>query len=198
MNVTVRENQILNCNYFKAASERIFFVDDPLIMDRVRYSENSPILNSHQTDDRLNFYFNTQGRHIDNLNHILSKTLSMDVTDITERIILGDKLRLKKEVLDKVLPGVFDVSLKGEFYIDENGNRLRIPNLAAGSKMFAIIKILLEHGLLDESTILILDEPEIHLHPEWQIQFAEIIVLLVKELHVKVLLTTHSSDFMLV
>ena len=57
--------------------------------------------------------------------------------------------------------------------------------------------ILLERGLLDENTILILDEPEIHLHPEWQNQFAELIVLLVKELKVKVLMTTHSSNFML-
>ena len=63
--------------------------------------------------------------------------------------------------------------------------------------MFSIIKILLDRGLLDENAMLILDEPETHLHPAWQNQFAEMIVLLVKELRVKVLLTTHSSHFML-
>lgn len=45
--------------------------------------------------------------------------------------------------------------------------------------------------------MLILDEPEAHLHPKWQNAFAEIIVLLVKELNVNVLLTTHSPNFML-
>ena len=48
-----------------------------------------------------------------------------------------------------------------------------------------------------DTTMLILDEPEAHLHPKWQNAFAEIIVLLVKELNVNVLLTTHSSNFML-
>ena len=42
-----------------------------------------------------------------------------------------------------------------------------------------------------------MDEPEAHLHPKWQNAFAEIIVLLVKELNVNVLLTTHSPNFML-
>ena len=60
-----------------------------------------------------------------------------------------------------------------------------------------MIKILLEKGELDSTTMLILDEPEAHLHPMWQNSFAEIIVLLVKELGVNILLTTHSPNFVL-
>ena len=45
--------------------------------------------------------------------------------------------------------------------------------------------------------MLILDEPEAHLHPAWQNLFAEVIVLLVRELGVNILLTTHSSNFVL-
>ena len=63
--------------------------------------------------------------------------------------------------------------------------------------MFSIIKMLLNMGEIDNTTMLILDEPEAHLHPKWQNAFAEIIVLLVKELNVNVLLTTHSPNFML-
>jgi predicted ATPase len=63
--------------------------------------------------------------------------------------------------------------------------------------MFSIIKLLLEKGNLNDDTMLILDEPEAHLHPEWQNSFAEMIVLLVKELGVNILLTTHSSNFVL-
>jgi predicted ATPase len=44
---------------------------------------------------------------------------------------------------------------------------------------------------------LILDEPECHLHPDWQNKFAEIVVLLVKEIGCHVLLTTHSQNFLL-
>lgn len=63
--------------------------------------------------------------------------------------------------------------------------------------MFAIIKMLLDTGRIKKQTLLVLDEPESHLHPQWQNVFAEIIVLLVKELGVKILLTTHSPNFML-
>ena len=63
--------------------------------------------------------------------------------------------------------------------------------------MFSIIKMLLNKGEIDNTTMLILDEPEAHLHPKWQNAFAEIIVLLVKEVNVNVLLTTHSPNFML-
>ncbi len=49
---------------------------------------------------------------------------------------------------------------------------------------------------IDENGIVILDEPEIHLHPEWQLKFAEIIVLLQIEFGVHVLLNTHSPYFL--
>ena len=43
---------------------------------------------------------------------------------------------------------------------------------------------------------MILDEPEIHLHPEWQLVYAELIVLLEKYLHLTILITTHSPYFL--
>ena len=65
-----------------------------------------------------------------------------------------------------------------------------------GLKTFAIIKMLLQNGTLEENGTIILDEPEIHLHPEWQIKFAELIVLLQKEFGMHILLTTHSPYFL--
>lgn len=89
-----------------------------------------------------------------------------------------------------------------EIVLGENGyicseSKLDIKNLAAGSKMFAIIKKLIENAFIQEETLLILDEPESHLHPEWQNKFAEIIVLLIKYMKPHVLLTTHSPNFLM-
>lgn len=69
--------------------------------------------------------------------------------------------------------------------------------MATGSKCFATIKQLIDNRQISKDSLLILDEPESHLHPEWQNIFAEIIVLLVKEWGIKVLLTTHSPNFVL-
>jgi len=56
--------------------------------------------------------------------------------------------------------------------------------------------MLSQNNLLEENGTIILDEPEIHLHPEWQIKFAELIVLLQKEFGMHILLTTHSPYFL--
>lgn len=53
------------------------------------------------------------------------------------------------------------------------------------------------NGYLNEETILVLDEPESHLHPEWINRFAEILMLLIKEAGIHILLTTHSPNLLL-
>lgn len=59
---------------------------------------------------------------------------------------------------------------------------IRNDHISVRIKSFILLKVLLDKGILKEKDILILNEPEIHLHPEWQIKYAEIIVLLQKSL----------------
>lgn len=66
---------------------------------------------------------------------------------------------------------------------------------SAGIKQFGIIQILLENQTLCENCFLIIDEPESNLHPDWQIRFAEILVLLVKELNITLYLNSYSPIF---
>ena len=58
------------------------------------------------------------------------------------------------------------------------------------------LKELLLNGDLEENGIMVIDEPEVHLHPEWQIKVAEVIVLLQKAYRLNIILTTHSMDFL--
>ena len=68
--------------------------------------------------------------------------------------------------------------------------------MSTGLKSFVILRTLLEKGRIDENGVVILDEPEIHLHPEWQLKFAEIIVLIQREFKTNILLNTHSPYFL--
>jgi len=68
---------------------------------------------------------------------------------------------------------------------------LEMENIAMGMKQFAIIYALIKNGYLTEEKILVIDEPEVHLHPKWQIEYAKLIVELVKK-GIKVLITSHS------
>ena len=82
-------------------------------------------------------------------------------------------------------------------YISANHEEpISVMNLSAGLKGFVLIKTLLERGILKEKDVLILDEPEIHMHTEWQLIYAEIIVLIQKYFDMTILVTTHSSHFL--
>ena len=73
-------------------------------------------------------------------------------------------------------------NLNESFEMEETSN---------GIKMFGFFQILISNGSLKNGTVLILDEPEVHLHPKWQLEMAKIIVELVKN-GVKILVNSHS------
>lgn len=66
---------------------------------------------------------------------------------------------------------------------------------SAGIKQIGVIQILLENGTLKENSFLFIDEPESNLHPDWQIKFAEILVLLAKEMDITLYLNSYSPIF---
>ena len=64
--------------------------------------------------------------------------------------------------------------------------------MASGVKSFNILQLLAQGGFVGGvSKLLIVDEPENHLHPEWQLKYAELIVSLVAK-GANIMLTSHS------
>lgn len=70
-----------------------------------------------------------------------------------------------------------------------------IFNTPSGIKQIGVIQLLLLNDKLKKDGYLIIDEPEVNLHPEWQIKFAEILVLIAKELNITLYLNSHSPMF---
>ena len=92
----------------------------------------------------------------------------------------------------------------GKFSYDDNhksivfvkdGLTILPLNTASGIKSFGVLQMLLDGGFIDANRPLIWDEPENHLHPEWQVEFAKIIVQIYKS-GVPVIITTHSPYFL--
>ena len=67
--------------------------------------------------------------------------------------------------------------------------------ISSGIKEIGIIQLLLQNNKLKENTFLIMDEPESCLHPQWEIKFAEILVLLAKEFNIHIYLNSYSAMF---
>ncbi len=99
--------------------------------------------------------------------------------------------------IDEILNGSFEMKNNSLKFKDKNlSEPLDVRNLSTGVKSMAVIERCLSLGLIKEGSTLILDEPEIHLHPEWQLKYAEYIVILQKALDLTVLITTHSPQFL--
>lgn len=79
-------------------------------------------------------------------------------------------------------------------YWKKDGVKYSPVNVASGIKAFGVMQILMETQAIDENKVLIWDEPENHLHPEWQIKFAQLFVQMAKA-GIPILISSHSPYF---
>ena len=80
---------------------------------------------------------------------------------------------------------------KSEFKFKKGNTTIKAINTASGIKSFGIIQLLLQANAINERTLLIIDEPENHLHPEWQIKYADILTELIKD-NISIIINSHS------
>lgn len=76
--------------------------------------------------------------------------------------------------------------------VGESEYRIPIRKSADGMRALAPLVILDKYGLLNPNTLLVVDEPESHLHPQWIVEVADMLVWLVKERKMRILVATHS------
>lgn len=79
-------------------------------------------------------------------------------------------------------------------YHRADGLNIKLEYTATGIKSFAYLQRLLENGYLNEETLLLIDEPEAHLHPQWIVEFARLLVLLHKQVGLKIMIASHNPD----
>lgn len=101
-------------------------------------------------------------------------------------------------IFDKITGGSITLDSDGEFVLKESGNEMptKAENLSMGLKALVLLRTMIERGVLSKQDILVLDEPEVHLHPSWQLIYAKAIVELQKTYDLTVLVTTHSPYFL--
>lgn len=97
--------------------------------------------------------------------------------------------------ITKIINGEITVDLLNGVRYKKNNQDIAIRNTALGIKSFGIIQLLLKNNRLNNRSLLIIDEPEVHLHPTWQVKYAEILVALSKEFDIPMVLTSHSPYF---
>ena len=176
------------------------------------YNDNSSIYSSDFscTFDFKNFEFNKKGdlditkvfyfdsfSLFDNksggtyfLEHVKSLEAALEITEDNNNVDLE-----VEKLIKEILGGEIKKENGELFFVRENGIKTHMKNTSSGVKQVAIIQTLLNNNELEPNSFLIMDEPEVNLHPEWQIKFAKILVLLVKELDLSIYIASHSPFF---
>jgi len=93
--------------------------------------------------------------------------------------------------IEGIIGGHFEEDNLSGFIFNKGGEKIKLVNTAMGIKYFGLLQVLENNNYLYNGQVLILDEPEVHLHPKWQLEMAKIIVELVKN-GVKILVNSHS------
>ncbi|WP_116186477.1 AAA family ATPase [Pectobacterium aquaticum] len=108
-----------------------------------------------------------------------------------EGTFLYDSVLISKKI-SLALGGevVFDHEAS-DFFLEKHGFRISSGNIASGIKSLGILDMLIKGGSVQPNSLLIIDEPEVNLHPKWQVLYCELICDLVR-LGVDIIITTHS------
>ncbi|RKW42448.1 MAG: ATP-binding protein [Lachnospiraceae bacterium] len=166
--------------------QEIVYIDDPFIIDS--YNTVGITINFHRRgyrltpDHRKTLFFQYRDKELGLVEKvILEENLKVIYKKIND--VLGSEMALFKTDEDRVSIG-------------KESKGLSLDSLSSGMKTFYLIKRLIDNGTIVQNGTLILDEPEVHLHPDWQVTLAEVIVLLQREMGLHILINTHSPYFL--
>lgn len=172
-------DECIECTADITLLHKAIYIDNPFVVDKLSgyedLNDSDELLKSLMTQEQDNI---------------------MD--GVIETVLVRGKLAEVYQALQTVVNGKIVLKPDGEFYLEEEGfsEPISLMNLSTGLKSFVVLKMLIEKGAIKEKDVLILDEPEIHLHPQWQMTYAELIVLLQKYFDLSIIVTTHSPYFL--
>ena len=161
-------------------------------IDNIYYFDNVSIFDLYLSNSDFK---NVILRHTDEFINELFEDNDDETSDESIKCIL--------EKIENIIGGKYSTLLLPIFHTDKIDNSAfseHFPQLRkvttssdtpSGIKQMGILQLLLSNNKLRKGDYLIIDEPEINLHPEWQFKFAEILVLLAK-LDIIIYINSHS------
>lgn len=181
-------NELLEVKGKNELSHEVVYIDDPFIIDSHNFSKK---------DVGRSFISRTGEKITNHRMSLLSHYANTKNLTLIYKANLKDKLRLiYKKINDTLDPDISLFDTDKDNISDARTKRLSLDSLSSGMKTFYLIKSLIDNGTIVQNGTLILDEPEVHLHPDWQVTLAEVIVLLQREMGLHILINTHSPYFL--
>ena len=99
------------------------------------------------------------------------------------------------EWIGGVVGGKIVISNAGQLRFSDGNNLYPLQTTATGIANIGMIGLLIERKLINEQTVLFIDEPECNLHTAWQVVMAELLMKLSRA-GVQVVIATHSTEIL--
>ncbi len=113
------------------------------------------------------------------------------ILKLTEKVTRKDITPIEAAIRE-IIEGKFYYDHKQREFVFEKGNQtFKGVSIASGIKYLGAIGLLSQVGFLHKKSLIILDEPENHIHPDWQVKLVEVIIDAVQD-GCNILLTSHS------
>jgi len=159
----------------------IIYLDSPVYIKLRQALEKNSFLNPFLSkQDR---YLKNYPLYIDNLYKFIDKQY-IDESDFKS---LSDEIQ-------NLINGNLEVSKSGVIeYKQDNGTIVPLSLTAMGISNLGLIELLLKNNIINKGSFLIIDEPEAHLHPKWQVELVNILYKISKA-GANVIIATHSID----
>ena len=156
--------------YEKQFQQEPIFVETPLILEFKKF---------------MNHQKGKTPYHIESLLNILDTDYSF-IDEEQENFI-----QLFREKSKEIIGG--DIENNGDSFIfnQKNGKNYDILNTSSGTKSIGLLQYLVTNKALKKDSILFWEEPEVHLHPEWQLKMVDLFIELMNA-GVKIVFSTHS------
>jgi len=158
-----------NSNY-KKESTNLIFVETPLILE------------FHKHMDRRE---SKTPYHIESLLNILDEDYSF--TDEEQDQLIKSFSQKANSIISGDLK-----NKNGSFVYSRNNDKdYNIFNASSGIKSIGLLQYLVTNKALKKGSVLFWEEPEVHLHPEWQKKMVELFIELMQA-GIKIVFSTHS------
>jgi len=186
--VTVNQKSIMEFDFDINGMEKVQKVQNIVFFDSPVYIKIRKALekiNNGLIDLTDGKYLKGYPKYLDKLYNFIDKEY-IDIADFDE---------ISKDI-QKIIAGKLDVTKSGDInYIDNNGSTIPLSLTAMGISNIGLIDLLLRNNVINKGSFLIMDEPEVHLHPEWQVALANILYKIAKN-GANIIIATHSLDFL--
>ena len=171
-------NRIVDCSYQNIKESLPIYLEPKHALDELPNNPANRYRSKRSREPLVNFLLAHDAANLENR--------TIEDQERSERVIA---------IINEAIRGGLVENGSSLQYMDEQFSLISLKNLASGNKTFAVIRRLLENGQFYKNHTLIIDEPEVNLHPAWQLTLANVLVILPKELGLKIFLNSHSPYF---